>query len=227
MNLEIIYEDNHLIAVNKPAGVLTQPTQNESESLETAVKQWLKEKYKKPGNVFLGVVHRLDRPVSGLVLFAKTSKALSRLNAELRNRQIKKIYHALIEGHPHLSEGTLEHYLKHNDYQADLSSENDKESKLARLHYKTLKRYKDAALLEITLETGRYHQIRAQCAAMGCPIIGDQKYGSHRHLSEGVIALHHFSLELEHPITKEKMLLEAPCSPFFTNLNNLSPPDPH
>lgn len=209
-SLEILYEDNHLIAVNKVAGLLTQPTEKENDSLEVQLKVWMKEKYHKPGNVFLGVVHRLDRPVSGIVLFAKTSKALSRLNASLRAHQLQKTYCALVEGQPSESSGTLEHYLKHDEYQAYVCDPQEEGAKLARLHYITLKQLGNTSLLQIILETGRYHQIRTQCAAMGCPIVGDQKYGSRQLLPGGMIALHHWRLQLEHPITKAVLQLEAP-----------------
>lgn len=207
---DIIYEDNHLLVVNKPAGLLTQPTNLQEESLETLLKQWLKETYHKPGNAYLGVVHRLDRPVSGIVIFAKTSKALSRLNASIRSREMQKTYCALVEGSLTPKQGTLEHYLKHDDYRAFVSQAKDPEAKLARLHYQVLKAMPGTTLVEIQLETGRYHQIRAQFAALGHPIVGDKKYGSRQQWSGNNIALHHFRLEITHPVTKEVMYFEAP-----------------
>jgi 23S rRNA pseudouridine1911/1915/1917 synthase len=218
---EILYEDNHLIVVNKPAGLLTQPTDLENDSLEVRVKAWIKKTYNKPGNVFLGVIHRLDKPVSGIVVFAKTSKALSRLNASIREREMVKTYYALVEGSPKKKQGTLEHYLKHDDYFASVCSPDDPSGKLARLHYEALKSSGDATLLKVVLETGRYHQIRCQCAAMGCPIVGDIKYGasktahSGKYLPSGAIALHHGNLTLTHPVTKAELKIEAPLPAYF------------
>jgi 23S rRNA pseudouridine1911/1915/1917 synthase len=209
---EVLYEDNHLLAVIKPAGLLTQPTDTESYSLENLAKAWLKEKYQKPGNVFLGVPHRLDKPASGIVLFAKTSKALSRLNDMIRSRDVIKIYRAWVEGRPPHDSGTLDNFLRHDDYRAYVCMRSDPDAKFARLYYDELCQEGSRTLLQIILETGRYHQIRAQCAAMGCPIVGDQKYGSAASLPDGAIALHHFRLEFQHPVTRATVLLEAPFS---------------
>lgn len=217
--IEIVYEDNHLLAVNKPAGMLTQATKENSDCLEMQVKAWIKEKYKKPGNVFLGAVHRLDRPVSGIVLFAKTSKALSRLNALIRNQEIHKTYFAIVEGSPKEDCGTLEHFLRHDEHRAHVGNKGEPEVKLARLHYKILKHIGNNALLQIELETGRYHQIRAQCAAIGCPIVGDKKYGSRQQLPGEIIALHHGRLELEHPITHVHLCIEVPMVAKMTTLH--------
>lgn len=219
--IEVLYEDNHLIIVNKPAGLLTQPTDLENDSLEVRVKAWIKTTYNKPGNVFLGVIHRLDKPVSGIVVFAKTSKALSRLNALMRDKEMVKTYFALVEGNPKADKGTLEHYLKHDDYVASITSKRDPEGKLARLHYEVLEHAKEAVLLKVILETGRYHQIRCQCASMGCPIVGDAKYGAGKakdllqRLPKGAIALHHGSMSLTHPVTKERLIIEAPLPPYL------------
>lgn len=219
--ITVLYEDNHIIAVNKPAGLLSQPTELEHDSLELRIKAWIKEKYQKPGNVFLGVVHRLDRPVSGIVIFAKTSKALSRLNETIRSQNMQKTYCAFVEGNLKKKQETLEHFLRHDDHFSDVSNKNDREAKPARLQYKTLKDSENAALLEITLETGRYHQIRCQCAVIGHPIIGDLKYGAKKgqkilpKLPPGVIALHHMKLTLIHPITKDLLDIEAPLPPYF------------
>lgn len=202
--VEVLYEDNHLIAVNKPAGLLTQPAGDVTESLEEMVKAFLKEKYSKPGNVFLGVVHRLDRPVSGIVIFAKTSKALSRLNETIRDREMHKTYCALVQGRPKQEAATLEHFLLHGEHVAHVCKSSDSGAKLARLHYKTLKNLDNkTTLLEIDLETGRYHQIRVQCAAIGCPVVGDARYGSTLRFTNGCIALHHCRLELKHPVAIE------------------------
>lgn len=206
----VLYEDNHILVVSKPAGLLTQPTELESRSVETTAKAWLKEKYQKPGNVFIGIVHRLDKAVSGIVLLAKTSKALSRLNSAIRAKESKKTYCALVEGAPPTTQGTLEHFLRHDDYRASISHAQDRQAKAARLHYQVVKRFPHTSLLHIDLETGRYHQIRAQCAAIGCPIVGDSKYGSTHHLPEGAIALHHMRLQITHPVTKQLLVFEAP-----------------
>lgn len=208
---ELLFEDNHLLAVNKAAGVLTQPTDIQTESLETLLKSWLKEKYQKPGNVFLGIIHRLDRPVSGIVIFAKTSKALSRLNDAMRNREMRKTYLAIVEGKPPQEHGTLEHYLRHDEFRAEICQKNSPEAKIARLHYKTLKSAAQTTLLEVILETGRYHQIRAQFAAIGCPVAGDAKYGSTLNIPGGAIALHHARMELIHPVTRETLIIKAPA----------------
>ena len=199
---EVLYEDNHQLVANKSAGVLTQPSGTDQENLEALAKQWIKEKAQKPGNVFLEAVHRLDKPVSGIVLFAKTSKALSRLNEFIRNKQLNKVYLALVEGVPSKKEGTLEHYLIHGEHRSFIASEKDSDAKLAKLHYRIVESKDNQALLEITLETGRYHQIRAQLSAIGCPIIGDHKYGSVQELMDGTIRLHHYRLQVPHPITQ-------------------------
>lgn len=211
-DFSVIYEDNHIIVVNKPAGLLTQPAEAVQDSLELRVKAMLKEKYQKPGNVFLGVVHRLDKPASGIVILAKTSKALSRLNEAIKSKLFKKTYHALVEGIPYSLEGTLEHYLFHDDYQAIICSHKRANAKKAILHYKVLTKSFEKSLVEIDLETGRYHQIRAQFSEIGHPIIGDTKYGSRHYFQGGAIALHHFRLQIQHPVTKEEMTFEAPKS---------------
>ncbi|MEI8364946.1 MAG: RNA pseudouridine synthase [Parachlamydiaceae bacterium] len=205
--MEVIYEDNHLLVVNKPAGVLTQPAGTVEDSLETRAKAWIKQKYQKPGNVFLGVVHRLDKPVSGIVVFAKTSKALSRLNEGIRSKENTKIYHALVEGCPKTDQGVLEHYLKHDDHCAYVCRSTDLEAKLARLRYRVLEKRNKVTLLEIVLETGRYHQIRCQCSAEGFPVVGDTKYGGQPtpNFSSDHIALHHAHLSLKHPITHNSL----------------------
>lgn len=211
-NLEILYEDNHLLAVYKPAGILTQPSGTSQENLEALCKAWIKQKYGKPGNVFLQAAHRLDKPVSGIVLFARTSKALSRLNTQLRERKAKKIYHALVDKRPNPPEGLLEHTLLHEEHQARIVPPHTPDAQVARLRYKLLESYKDAYLLEIELETGRYHQIRAQLAAIGCPIIGDERYGSRRALPSHQIALQHSRLEIVHPVTLLPLRLECSAS---------------
>jgi 23S rRNA pseudouridine1911/1915/1917 synthase len=211
MQLEVLYEDNHLLIVNKPAGLLTQPSGTAQDSLEAQAKAWLKEKYQKPGNVFLEAIHRLDKPVSGIVVFAKTSKALARLNAAQRDKRSSKIYRAWLESPLTPPEGTLQHHLVHEEYRARISQPGDPQAKLARLHYRTLEMRGGHPVVEIELETGRYHQIRAQFAAAGAPLLGDAKYGSRTPLPHEGIALHHFRLTLPHPITDELLTIESPA----------------
>lgn len=213
--INIIYEDNHLIAVNKPAGLLTQPSGTSQDSLEAQVKAWIKQAYNKPGNVFLEAVHRLDKPVSGIVLFGKTSKALSRLNASIREKKTKKLYVALVEHPPTKKEDWLEHYMVHDDYKAQIASQNNPEAKKARLHYKVIQENGDLARLEIELETGRYHQIRLQLSTINSPIVGDRKYGSSVSFLPEAIALHHSRLEIIHPVKNELLVLEAPIPEAF------------
>jgi 23S rRNA pseudouridine1911/1915/1917 synthase len=208
--LNTIFEDNHLLVLNKPAGLLTQPSGTEQDSLESQAKAYIKVIHQKPGNVFLEAVHRLDKPVSGVVVFGKTSKALSRLNATVRAKQTRKIYWALVEGALASDEGILEHFLLHDEFHARVVEPTTPGAKLARLAYKVLKRQRADTLVEIELETGRYHQIRLQFASFGHPIWGDLKYGSHRDYPSNAIALHHRQLQLAHPITQEVMVFEAP-----------------
>lgn len=215
--IDVLYEDNHLIAINKPAGLLSQPTDLENDSAETRVKAWLKKKYQKPGNVFAGVVHRLDRPVSGILLIAKTSKGLSRLNQTIRSKEMKKTYYAIVEGILKQKEGTLTHYLIHGDHSSIVSTPQNKEAKQAKLHYKVLKESPKGTLVEVDLETGRYHQIRCQFAATGHPIIGDKRYGGKNilDLPTNAIALHHIRLVFTHPITKAQITIEVPLPSYF------------
>ncbi len=209
--MEILYQDNHLFVVNKPAGILTQPTKQEPDSLETRAKQWIKEAANKPGNVFLHAIHRLDRPVSGIVVFAKSQKALERLNDAVREKQTVKHYLALIEGAPKSNVGALEHKLLHDNYRATVHPL----GKPARLSYRILEKMPGKSLVEITLETGRYHQIRAQFSAIGCPIIGDAKYGSRAPFHENAIALHHDQLSFFHPTTGALMQIKAPLPAYW------------
>jgi 23S rRNA pseudouridine1911/1915/1917 synthase len=215
--LDILFEDNHLLVVNKPAGLLTQPSGTQRLSIEELAKAWIKHKYQKPGNVFLESVHRLDKPVSGVVVFGKTSKALSRLNASMRDQLTRKYYYALVEGKMTSPQGVLEHYLVHDEFQAQVFTSPHPQAKLARLSYRIIEVKTGSTLLEIQLETGRYHQIRAQFAAIGHPIIGDEKYGSHVSFKGDGIALHHIRLQIPHPITKEPLLFEAPLPDTFKN----------
>ncbi len=205
----IIYEDNHLLVVNKPAGILTQPSGTTQTNLEQLCKVWLKNRYHKPGNVFLEVIHRLDKPVSGLVVFAKTSKALARLQAFVRNKVVKKIYYARVQGTLPDDQGLLEHALLHEEHYARVAP-NHPNSKIARLRYQVLDKNLKTSLLEIELETGRYHQIRVQLAASGCPILGDIKYGGLASHSQDSIALHYGKMQILHPITQNLLFFESP-----------------
>lgn len=215
--MEILFEDNHLLVVNKPAGLLTEPSGTLQDSVYAQTKQYLKEKYQKPGNVFLGIVHRLDKPASGIVLFAKTSKALSRLNEAMRGKKYKKVYAAIVENKLPQETSILEHYLVHDDYKASLSSK-EKGGKQCKLSYKLLKKKGNFSLVDVLLETGRYHQIRAQFALIGCPLLGDYKYGSKEFFMEEAIALHHRELEFTHPVTGKVIQVQAALPPRFEEL---------
>lgn len=210
--MTVIYEDNHIIVVNKSSSEIVQGDKTGDTPLSETVKQYLKEKYNKPGNVFLGVVHRLDRPVSGIVLFARTSKALPRLNEMFKNSEVKKTYWAIVKNCPKETEGELVHYLVRNEKQ-NKSYAYDKEvkdSKKAILDYKLIGHSQNYYLLEVHLHTGRHHQIRCQLAKMGCPIKGDLKYGSPRSNPDGSICLHSRKVSFVHPVSKELIELEAP-----------------
>lgn len=209
--LQIIYEDNHIIAVNKGNHDLVQGDKTGDKSLDKRLKDYIKEKYNKPGEVYLGVTHRLDRPVSGIVLFARTSKALSRLNEMFRENNIKKTYWALVKEAPPEKSGTLIHYMKKNQKQnkSYCFDEEVKDSKRAELEYELIGKTDRYFLLQINLKTGRHHQIRAQLAKMGCAIKGDLKYGYSRSNDYGGIALHARQIELIHPVKKEAVILTA------------------
>ena len=210
--MEVVYEDNHIIVVNKTASEIVQGDKTGDVPLSDMVKQYLKEKYQKPGNVFVGVTHRLDRPVSGLVIFAKTSKALSRLNEMFKNSEIKKTYWAIVKECPKQEEAELTHYLVRNEKQnkSYAYAEEVKNSKKAVLHYKLIARSDNYYLLEVDLKTGRHHQIRCQLAKIGSPIKGDLKYGAPRSNPDGSICLHARSVKFVHPVSKEWIELEAP-----------------
>ena len=210
--MTVVYEDNHIVVVNKTSSEIVQGDKTGDTPLSEMVKQYLKEKYNKPGNVFIGVTHRLDRPVSGLVVFAKTSKALPRLNEMFRNGEVKKTYWAIVKECPKETEGELVHYLVRNEKQ-NKSYAYDKEvknSKKAVLHYKLIGHSQNYYLLEVDLKTGRHHQTRCQLAKMGCPIKGDLKYGSPRSNPDGSICLHARTVQFVHPVSKEMIRLTAP-----------------
>lgn len=210
--MEVIYEDNHLIAVNKTCHEIVQGDRTGDEPLSESLKKWLKEKYNKPGNVFLGVTHRLDRPVTGVVLFAKTSKALSRLNEMFRAGEVKKQYWAIVRNSPKENEAELTHWLLKNEKQnKSYAYEKEKENtKKSILHYRLISKSENYSLLEIDLKTGRHHQIRCQLAHIGSPIKGDLKYGAQRSNPDGGISLHGRSISFLHPVTKEPIQITAP-----------------
>lgn len=210
--MEVIYEDNHIIIVSKRSGEIVQGDKTGDEPLSDTVKEWIKVKYNKPGNVFLGVVHRLDRPVSGLVVFAKTSKALSRLNEMFRVGDVHKTYWAIVGKRPDQEEATLTHWIVRNEKQ-NKSYAYDKEvknSKKAQLHYRIIGASDRYTLVEVHLMTGRHHQIRCQLAKIGCPIKGDLKYGAPRSNPDGSISLLSRFVEFIHPVSKEKITATAP-----------------
>lgn len=210
--MTVLYEDNHIIIVNKTTSEIVQGDKTGDKPLSEIVKEWLKEKYNKPGNVFCGVTHRLDRPVSGIVVFAKTSKALSRMNEMFKNKDVKKTYWAIVKNTPKQPVGTLKHYLIKNEKQNKSYAHNTEKpgSKLAILHYKLIAHSDKYNLLEVDLETGRHHQIRVQLAQMGCPIKGDLKYGSERSNADGGISLHARKISFIHPVSKELIEVVAP-----------------
>jgi 23S rRNA pseudouridine1911/1915/1917 synthase len=204
--LEVLYEDNHIIAINKPAGWLVQGDETGDVPISEVVKAYIKNKYNKPGDVFLGTIHRLDRPVSGVLLFARTSKALERMNKLFEDRQIQKTYLAVVEHRPKELSGHLEHFLVKNKDKNITTAHNTKrykDAKKAGLDYKLIGELGDHCVLAVEPETGRSHQIRAQLAKIGCPIRGDLKYGAKRFNENGSIHLHAFSLEFVHPVQKE------------------------
>ena len=206
----ILYEDNHLIAMNKPAGMLTQPSGRTEDSLEDRAKEWIRLSKGKPGEVFLHAVHRLDRPVSGIVLFARTSKALGRMNEQQRLREVRKIYHAVVTTDLPAGEGTLKHLLRHSRMRSLEAQGHEEGARECTLHYRVIERASGMTLIEITLETGRYHQIRAQLAASGCPVLGDDRYGGRPMKGIGGIALHHARMEFTHPTARTMTTIRAP-----------------
>ena len=211
-NLQVLHEDNHIIVVNKRVGDIVQGDKTGDKPLSEVVKEYIKEKYNKPGEVFLGVVHRLDRPTTGIVVFARTSKALTRLNEMFSQRATQKTYWAVVKNKPPKAEDTLVHFLKRNP-QNNTSKAHLKEvsdSKKASLDYTIIKTLDNYFVLEINLHTGRHHQIRAQLSAIGCPIKGDLKYGFDRSNPDGGIHLHARQLVFTHPVSKENLVITAP-----------------
>ena len=210
--MEVLYEDNHIIIVNKASGEIVQGDKTGDVPLGESVKAYIKEKYAKPGNVFLGVTHRLDRPVSGIVVFARTEKGLSRMNALFRDGGVEKTYVALVRQRPTAEEGELTHWLVRNEKQnKSYAYEREKPSrKLARLRYRLIGFSDHYCLLAVRLLTGRHHQIRCQLAAMGCPIKGDLKYGFPRSNPDGSISLHAWRIRFEHPVSHKMIDVKAP-----------------
>lgn len=211
--MQVLYEDNHVIIVSKSAGEIVQGDKTGDTPLSETVKLYIKEKYAKPGAVFLGVVHRLDRPVSGVVAFARTSKALARMNEMFRTGAVQKTYWALVQNEPKQPEATLTHYLVRNEKQ-NKSYAYDHErpnAKKAVLDYRVIGHTDRYHLLEVHLHTGRHHQIRCQLAAIGCPIRGDLKYGAPRSNPDGSISLHARSIRFEHPVSHQEIFVEAPA----------------
>jgi 23S rRNA pseudouridine1911/1915/1917 synthase len=212
-NLIVLYEDNHLIAINKRPGDLVQGDKTGDLPLSDWVKQYIKKKYNKPGEVFLGTVHRLDRPTSGIVIFAKTSKALERMNKMFREKDIEKTYWALVKNKPSKTKDRLEDFLVKDPKtnKSKVTSEKTSNSKKAILNYSIRQTLNNYYLLEINLETGRHHQIRTQLAAIGCPIKGDLKYGFPRSNKDAGISLHARQIDFIHPVKKEPLKIVAPC----------------
>ena len=211
--MTVLYEDNHIIAVNKTCNEIVQGDKTGDTPLSEIVKAYIKDKYNKPGEVFLGVTHRLDRPTSGVVLFARTSKALTRLNEMFKSHEkIKKTYWAIVQNAPKQPQARLENWLVRNEKQnkSYIASPNAKDAKLAILTYTTIATSEHYTLLEIQLETGRHHQIRCQLAAIGCPIKGDLKYGAKRSNPDGGISLHARKIAFIHPVSKQEICITAP-----------------
>jgi 23S rRNA pseudouridine1911/1915/1917 synthase len=210
-DLDILYLDNHLITVCKPAGMLTQSDDSGEPSLMDNVKNWIKTEYKKPGKVFLGLVHRLDRPVSGVVMFGRTSKGAARISEQFRQKTTKKIYRALVEGTPEPQQASLRHYLrKGKSLKSTVFPRATTDAKEALLDYEVIEIFVNTSLIDIRLHTGRFHQIRAQLSFIGHPIVGDKKYGARNALTKGRIALHAQNMVFNHPTSKEEIVIDCP-----------------
>lgn len=207
-DIPILFEDNHLLVIQKPAGLLSQEDHTERPDALTLCKEYIKKRYDRPGNVFLGLLHRLDRPVSGVMVFAKTSKAASRISEQIRSHKVRKRYRAVVIGNPPPN-GVLEHYLEKNEAKNIVSvvDKPTRKSKLAKLSFNTILTKNSLALVDVNLETGRAHQIRVQFAAIGSPIWGDKRYG--KETTSGSIALHAYSFTLSHPTLNDKMTFTA------------------
>lgn len=210
-SLRILYEDNHLLAVNKYPGEISQEDKTGDSPMGTVIKNYLKEKYSKPGNVYLGLVHRLDRPVSGVIIFARTGKAAKRMSNKMRNREVQKTYWAVVKNSPPNAEDTLTHYLvKNNRLNMSFAYDTERENaKRAELHYKLIAKLDNYFFLEVKPSTGRHHQIRVQLSKIGCPIKGDIKYGAERTNPDASIHLHARMIEFEHPVTLKPVKIIA------------------
>ena len=209
--LEVLYEDNHLIAINKKSGDIVQGDKTEDAPLSDFVKAYIKKKYNKPGEVFLGTIHRLDRPTSGVVLYARTSKALSRMNEQFRNKEVQKTYWAVVDNAPPNTSGTLDNFLQKNEKQNKSYVTKNKQGKHAVLDFKLLKELDNFYHLEVKPQTGRHHQIRVQLANIGCIVKGDLKYGAKRSNKDASIHLLAQKLEFVHPVTKDPISITAPA----------------
>ncbi len=221
IKLQVLFEDNHLIAINKQSGDIIQGDKTGDEPLSEKVKKFLKKKYNKPGNVFLGTIHRIDRPTSGIIIFAKTSKSLSRMNEKFRDNKISKIYWAIVKNNLPKKSGSLVNYLTKDQKKNKSFVTKNKEGKLAKLSYKLLNKLNNYYHYEIYPETGRHHQIRVQLSNMGSPIKGDLKYGAKRSNNDASINLHAREIIFEHPVSKEKITIIAP-TPNETIWNSIS-----
>jgi 23S rRNA pseudouridine1911/1915/1917 synthase len=221
IKLQVLFEDNHLIAINKQSGDIIQGDKTGDEPLSEKVKKFLKKKYNKPGNVFLGTIHRIDRPTSGIIIFAKTSKSLSRMNEKFRDNKISKIYWAIVKNNLPKKSGPLVNYLTKDQKKNKSFVTKNKEGKLAKLSYKLLNKLNNYYHYEIYPETGRHHQIRVQLSNMGSPIKGDLKYGAKRSNNDASINLHAREIIFEHPVSKEKITIIAP-TPNETIWNSIS-----
>ena len=224
LNLQVLYEDNHIIIVNKRVGDIVQGDKTGDKPLSEVVKEYIKDKYNKPGNVYLGVTHRLDRPTTGIVVFAKTSKVLPRMNKLFSDKKVNKTYWAVVKEKPHKEKDTLIHWLKKNPKNNKSTAYNNeiKDSKKAILHYEVIKQLNNYFLIEVNLETGRHHQIRSQLSSIGSPIKGDLKYGFDRSNNDGGIHLHSRKIEFIHPVSKKTISVIAPTpkDPIWDACNN-------
>lgn len=209
MSVTVLFEDNHLLILDKPSNLPTQPSLEHKDSLETRAKHYLKKKYQKPGEVFLEAVHRLDKEVSGIVIFAKTSKALSRMNDLIRGKKVEKIYHAKVHGHLKVKQQKLCDFLVKKPHHAIVSCKEDPEAKESILRYTIIEEKQGYSLVEIQLESGRYHQIRVQMSHLGHPVLGDTKYGSSVSYPDSHIDLKHVRVVFEHPVQKTQLLIES------------------
>ncbi|MGI9457985.1 MAG: RluA family pseudouridine synthase [Aeoliella sp.] len=225
-SLHVLYEDNHLLVVNKPAGLPTMGVADDRPSLLALAREYVKQKYDKPGNVYLGVVSRLDAPVTGVLVIARTSKSAGRLNEAFRSRAVEKIYLALGEGQIEPPDGCLEHHLRKDERHRRMHTTSPKTpgAQQAVLHYRTREILNDRSLLEIALETGRKHQIRVQLAKSGHPILGDRKYGATTPFAKG-IALHSWRITLDHPVRREPLIVTAPLPGYWPKLNSMPAAD--